>query len=155
LNHDLQLIRGVGLEAAGEFEFVQLNVHDPELQDRLLDCRNRAPAAWPCALEQIFQIGLYDAPEFGQVRVCPLPMEERAAELFLQQLDRTGERGLRHVAALRGAREIQMLAHGKEVPDLVHFHRTLPVRLAFLPGSSVGQTGGVASIPPTHTRRNA
>ena len=57
-----------------------------------------------------------------QVRVVALAAEQRAAQLIFQPLDGTGQRRLRHVAGLGRAREVQRLADGQEVTDLVHFH---------------------------------
>ena len=56
------------------------------------------------ALADLLEVGLHHAAELGQVRVGALAMEQRAAELLLEQLDGPGERGLRDVAALGGAR---------------------------------------------------
>ena len=60
------------------------------------------------------------------MRVRPLAVEQRPAELALEKLDRPRQRRLRDVAALRGAREIQFLGDGEEVANLVHLHRLAP-----------------------------
>ena len=51
-----------------------------------------------------------------------LAIEQWAAELVLEQLDRAGQRRLGDVALLRGAREIERLAQRHEVAGLMHFH---------------------------------
>ena len=56
------------------------------------------------------------------MRSRPLAVEQEAAELVLQELDGARERRLRHVAFLGRAGEIQLLAQGEEIPDLMHFH---------------------------------
>lgn len=56
----------------------------------------------------------------------PLPVKQQPAELILQQLDGALEGGLRDVALLRRAGEIQFLADREEVSDLMHFHRDDP-----------------------------
>ncbi len=61
--------------------------------------------------------------KFGEVGEVSLAPEEIMAELFLQLFDRARERGLRNIALLGGAREIEQARYGKEVPDLVHFYR--------------------------------
>jgi hypothetical protein len=54
--------------------------------------------------------------------VCSLAIDERAAELFLQKPDGAGKRGLGNVASLGGPREVQFLAEGEEIADLMHLH---------------------------------
>ena len=102
--------------------------HHAELEDRLLEldeverlalCRVRLAV-------DLLEIGLHHAPELGQVRVRPLAVEERPAELALEKLDRPRQRRLRDVAALGGAREVQFLGDGEEVANLVHLHRFVP-----------------------------
>jgi hypothetical protein len=74
----------------------------------------------------LLEIGLHHAPELGQVRVRPLAVEERPAELALEKLDCPGQRRLRDVAALGGAGEVQFLSDREEVANLVHLHRFVP-----------------------------
>ena len=70
----------------------------------------------------LLEIGLERAAELGEVRVGALAVEQRPAKLLLELLDGAGQRGLRDVAALGRAREIQLLAEREEVADLMHFH---------------------------------
>lgn len=70
----------------------------------------------------LLQIGLERAAELGEMGVGALAMEQRAAHLLLELLDGAGQRGLRDVAALGGAGEVQVLAERKEIAHLVHFH---------------------------------
>ena len=58
----------------------------------------------------------------GQVGVVALAAEQRAAQLVLEPLDGAGQRRLRDVAGLGRAREVQRLADGQEIADLMHFH---------------------------------
>src|SRR5229473_7128940 len=53
-------------------------------------------------------------------------VEHRPAELLLEQLDRARQRGLRNVAPLRRAGEIQLLRDRYKIADLMHFHRSCP-----------------------------
>jgi hypothetical protein len=74
----------------------------------------------------LLEIGLHHASELGQVGVRPLAVEERAAELALEELDRPRQRRLRDVATLGGAREVQFLGDGEEVAHLMHLHGFVP-----------------------------
>src|SRR5215210_1102289 len=65
--------------------------------------------------------------------VRPLAVEQRAAELALEELDRSRQRRLRHVAALGCAGEVQFLGDGEEVANLVHLHRLVP----WAPGTAI------------------
>src|SRR5829696_6243905 len=55
-----------------------------------------------------------------------LAVEQRAAELALEKLDRPRQRRLRDVAALGGAGEVQFLGDRQEIADLVHLHSVVP-----------------------------
>ena len=83
----------------------------------------RPGARRPGLLDHLAQMRLHDPPELGQMGLVALAIEQRAAQLLLEQLDRAGQRGLGDVALLRGAREIERLAQRHEVAGLVHFHR--------------------------------
>ena len=62
------------------------------------------------------------------MRVAALAVEQRPAEFVFQELDGAGERGLRDMALLGRAREIELLADREKVAHLLHFHGG---RLAF------------------------
>jgi hypothetical protein len=47
------------------------------------------------------------------------------SKLLLEKLDGARQRGLRHVAPLACASEIQFLGHRGEIPQLMHFHDDL------------------------------
>jgi hypothetical protein len=53
----------------------------------------------------------------------PLAAEQIAAKLAFELAYGAGEGGLSHVTFLRRAREIECARHGKEVADLMHFHK--------------------------------
>jgi hypothetical protein len=124
---DLELDAGVAaLHTADEVdELVRRDrAHHPELQRGFLqldEVEGLAPRLARLAVD-LLEIGLHHAPELGQVRVRALAMEQRPAELALEELDRPRQRGLRHVAALGGAREVELVRDGEEVADLVHLH---------------------------------
>src|SRR5262245_64230227 len=67
--------------------------------------------------------------EIGQLRLRALAAEQVAAELTFKLADGAGERGLGHMALLRGAREVERARDGEEVADVMHFHeeRALPL----------------------------
>src|SRR5262249_41987198 len=64
----------------------------------------------------------HELAELGQVGEAALTSDQQPPELLFEFLDRARERGLRHVALLRGAREVQRLAKGKKISDLIQFH---------------------------------
>jgi hypothetical protein len=55
----------------------------------------------------------------GEVSLAP---EQHAPELLLELLHGPRQGRLGDVALLGGAREVQGLAHGEKVADLVHLH---------------------------------
>src|SRR5215207_4167487 len=63
-----------------------------------------------------------DASKFREVRIRSLPMEQRATQLIFQLLDGPREGWLRHVAPLGRVSEVQVLAKGEEIANLMHFH---------------------------------
>ena len=69
-----------------------------------------------------------------------LAVEQRAAHLVLELLDGAGQRRLRHVTALGGAGEVQVLAEREEIADLMHFHGMGPVARP-IDRASVGHAG--------------
>ena len=51
--------------------------------------------------------------------------KERPSKLLLEKLDGARQRGLRHIAPLACASEIQFLCHREEITNLMHFHNDL------------------------------
>ena len=91
------------------------------------------------------QKGKHQAAEFGQMAVGALAVEQRAAQLVFELLDRPRERRLRDIAALGGAREIERFGQRHEVAHLLHFHEPpspAPV-LRVPPVHSPGRTPGL------------
>jgi hypothetical protein len=70
----------------------------------------------------LLDIGPGEFAQLSERGSAPSAVEECAAKLFLQLLDRRGECRLRDMALLGRASEVLRLTHGKEVADLVHFH---------------------------------
>ncbi len=91
--------------------------------------RARALRAVVALLEQ----GIHALAERRQHGARPLAPEQVAAKLAFQQLDRPRQRGLRDVALLRGAREIERARDRQEISDLVHFHSNVPSDQSDLP----------------------
>src|SRR5258708_4525918 len=73
-------------------------------------------------LEDLLEMRSYHPTKFGEMRICPFAMKERAAEFVFEELDRARERWLSDVALLGSPREVQLVGHGQEIPDLVHLH---------------------------------
>ena len=67
------------------------------------------------------------SPSGVSIALRPLTAEQIAAKLAFQELDRARQRRLRDIALLRRAREIQRPRDGQKIPDLVHFHLTVPL----------------------------
>jgi hypothetical protein len=76
--------------------------------------------------QHLGEVRAHHVAQAGEVRVVALAAEQRPAQLVLQALDGAGERRLRDVAGLGRAREVQRLADGQEVADLMHFHGSSP-----------------------------
>ena len=70
----------------------------------------------------LLEMRLHHRAELGEVRVRPLAMEQQAAELLFQQLDRPRQRRLGDVALLGGLGEVQLIRDGQEITDLMHLH---------------------------------
>ena len=64
-------------------------------------------------------------PELRQLRLRPA-MEQDAAELRLDLADRGADAGLRHAAAICGAREMKLLAQDQKIPDVSQLHVAHP-----------------------------
>src|ERR1043166_789214 len=58
--------------------------------------------------------------------VTVLSSKQISAEFELQHFYGAGQRGLRHIALLRRAREVQLLGNREEIADLVHLHGSTP-----------------------------
>jgi hypothetical protein len=54
-------------------------------------------------------------------------VRERPSKLLLEELDGARQRGLRHIAPLAGASEIQLLGQREEVTNLMHLHDDVSV----------------------------
>src|SRR5262249_22072564 len=55
-----------------------------------------------------------------------LPPKKLATEFELEHFYGARQRGLRHVALLRRAREVQFIGNRKKIADLVHLHGSAP-----------------------------
>jgi hypothetical protein len=92
------------------------------------------------------QVRLHRLAELRQARLR-LAVEQPPAELLFESADRIGHRGLRDAAALGRPGEMQLVAQGEEIDDLVGVHAVSPfpidssalLLLGFANGSLVGQ----------------
>ena len=64
--------------------------------------------------------------ELGQPGSMAIASKQETAKLILELLDGSSERGLADMTPLRGSVEIQRVADGQKVLDLVHLHRWSP-----------------------------
>ena len=78
------------------------------------------------AIIALLEQRLHAVAEIGQMTVAAFAPDQLTAEFILELLDRAGERGLRHVALLRRAREVQRARNGQEITNLLHFHAERP-----------------------------
>ena len=65
-----------------------------------------------------------DAPGVGQRHVVAAPVEQQHPDRRLELTNLLTERGLRRVQARGGTREVQLLGHRHEVPQMPEFHAT-------------------------------
>ena len=80
-----------------------------------------APRAFGAAMD-VLEIGLHQLAELGQSGAGMIAVKQGAAQLLLERLDGPRQRRLRHVAARRRAREIELLGEHEKVPHLMHLH---------------------------------
>lgn len=64
----------------------------------------------------------HQPPEVGELDAVALPAEQMRPKLRLQLLNRPRERRLCDMALRSGPVEVQGLASGKKVSDLMHLH---------------------------------
>jgi hypothetical protein len=69
-------------------------------------------------------------------------MNELSAKLVFQFLDRLGQRGLRHVALLGGAREVQKAGNGHKISYLMQLHGFLRMTSVFDSSSAMASIVG-------------
>jgi hypothetical protein len=62
-----------------------------------------------------------------EARRVALAVKQKPSELLLKELDRARQGGLRHIAPLACAGEIQLLGYREEITNLMHFHGDLEV----------------------------
>jgi hypothetical protein len=69
---------------------------------------------------------MHHPAELRQMRAIALAVEERSAELFLEELHGASQGWLRDAAPLGGAREVERLTNREKISDLVHLHGRSP-----------------------------
>jgi hypothetical protein len=77
-------------------------------------------------VRDLLQIGPHGAPEVGERDARPA-LEHGCTKLPFQGSNRVGEGGLRDAAAPRCPSEVQFIAQGQEISDLMHFHGSNPL----------------------------
>ena len=74
------------------------------------------------ATEDVFRLAQEGAAGIGQRHVMTAAIEQGDANRHLELANLLAERGLRGVQAAGGAREVQLLGHRHEVPQMPQFH---------------------------------
>src|SRR5271165_6612350 len=102
--------------------------HDSKLEGHSLERTEilRQPLCRDGGLVDGLQMRSNHFTEIGEMREMAFTVKKRAAKLSFQLLNRARERGLRDVALLRRAGEVQFLRDGKKITDLMHFHGGTP-----------------------------
>ncbi len=72
------------------------------------------------------EVRAHHLAQAGEVGVVALAAEQRTAQLVLEPLDGAGQRRLRDIAGFGRAREVERLADGQKITDLMHFHGSSP-----------------------------
>ena len=100
------------------------------------------------AAEDVFRLAQEYATGVGQRHVMPAPFEKRDADLCFQLADLLTERRLRGMEPRGGAREVELVGHRHEVPEMTQFHCN---RLDAGAGNGKREHGPV-SRPTSHER---
>ena len=74
------------------------------------------------ATEDVFRLAQEDTARVRQRHVMTAPIEERDANRRFELPDLLAERRLGGVQPGRGAREVQLVGHRDEVPEMPEFH---------------------------------
>ena len=82
----------------------------------------REPPRMLDATEDVLRLAQEDAAGVRQRHVMTAPIEERDANLRFELPDLLAERRLRGVQPGGGAREVQLVGHRHEVPQMPQFH---------------------------------
>src|SRR5262245_58617521 len=125
--HDLELDAGMALlQAADQPDEVRRpdRAHHAEAQPHVveLDEARRAFLGFPGLAIGLLEVGMHEPPQLGQMGARALTMEQRPAQLLLQELDGSGQGRLGDVAGLRRTGEIELLADRQKIANLLHFH---------------------------------
>jgi hypothetical protein len=70
-------------------------------------------------------MGTDQVAKIREVYRLALAVKKRPSKLLFENLDSARQRGLRHIALLACAGEIQLLGHREEITNLVHLHDNL------------------------------
>src|SRR5689334_3784802 len=98
--------------------------HHAELQVDVLELGEApGPLLRRVGLDQdLGKMRAHHLAEPREVRIVALAAKKGTAQLVLEALDGARQRRLRYVAGLRRPREVQRLADGQKVADLMHLH---------------------------------
>ena len=98
--------------------------HDPEFQGHMAQAPEIAGLAFGFGhlTIDLLEMRPNDSSELRQMRIGALAVEQHAPEFLLELSYRPRQGRLGHVAALGRTGEVEILAQGKEIADLMHFH---------------------------------
>ncbi len=79
----------------------------------------------PRVIVNQLKMGTDQVAKIREVYRLALAAKKRPSKLLFEKLDGARQRGLRHIALLACAGEIQLLGHREEITNLVHLHGSL------------------------------
>jgi len=74
------------------------------------------------ATEDVFRLAQEGAAGIGQRHEMTAAIEQRNANRHLELANLLAERGLRGIESVGGTREVQLVGHRHEVPQMPQFH---------------------------------
>src|SRR5271155_885813 len=96
--------------------------HDPQFERRLSHELQRQALRQPRVLVNRLKMWKDHVAKIREACRFALAVKEQPSELLLEKLDGARQRGLRHIALLARAGEIQLLGHREEITNLMHLH---------------------------------
>jgi hypothetical protein len=99
--------------------------HNPPFERLLSHEVLRQALHQPRVIVNQLKMGTDQVAKIREVYRLALAVKKRPAKLLFENLDSARQRGLRHIALLACAGEIQLLGRREEITNLVHLHDNL------------------------------
>ena len=99
--------------------------HNPPFERLLSQEVLRQVLHQPRVIGNQLKMGTDQVAKIREVYRLALAVKKRPSKLLFEKLDSARQRGLRHIARLACAGEIQLLGHREEITNLVHLHDNL------------------------------